>query len=114
MDIEKQIQQWANVDNQINTLNDKLKELRDVKMTLTENITTYVNEHNLTNNVIKSNDIGLKFSTTKTPEPLTFKFLEKSLAEIIKNEEQVKQIIDYLKKRRETKETQVIKRFSIN
>ena len=31
MSFENQIQQWVQVDNQMKTLNEKLKELRDIK-----------------------------------------------------------------------------------
>jgi hypothetical protein len=45
------------------------------------------------------------------PAPLTYKYLETSLGEIIKNETQVKQIINYLKEKREIKLVSEIKRF---
>jgi hypothetical protein len=52
----------------------------------------------------------LKFVTTNVAQPLTFKYVEKSLGEIIKNETQVKQIVDYLKQKREIKPVSEIKR----
>ena len=53
-------------------------------------------------------------SVTKVQSPLTFKYLEKSLGEIIKNENQVKQIVEYIKNKREVKVVPEIKRFSNN
>ena len=46
------------------------------------------------------------------PAPLTFRYIEKSLGEVIKNESQVKQIVEYLKNKREIKSVSEIKRFS--
>jgi dihydroorotase len=45
---------------------------------------------------------------------LTFKYLEKTLGEIIKNESQVKLIMEHIKQKREIKVVPEIKRFSAN
>jgi hypothetical protein len=47
-------------------------------------------------------------------EPLTFKYLEKALGEIIQNESQVKLIIEKLKQKRNIKTIPEIKRYSNN
>ena len=41
MSFEGQIQQWVSIDNQLKGLNEKVKELRDKKNVLSENITKY-------------------------------------------------------------------------
>jgi hypothetical protein len=56
----------------------------------------------------------LKFAQSKVTNPLTFKYLEKCLGEVIRNENQVTQILDYVKKQREIKTIYEIKRFSNN
>ena len=56
----------------------------------------------------------LKFTNTKVPEPLTFKYLEKTLGEVIKNENQVKLIMEHIRQKREIKVVPEIKRFSNN
>ena len=111
---ESQIQQWVVLDNQLKTLNDKAKEIRDKKSTLTQNITSYAQKNNLSSSVIQISDGKLKFATTKITNPLTFKHLEKSLKDIIKNESQVNHIIEYVKQNRESKVIEEIKRFSNN
>jgi hypothetical protein len=63
---------------------------------------------------IKVNSDKLKFVDTKVPEPLTFKYLEKTLGEIIKNESQVQLIMEHLKQQRVVKVIPEIKRFSNN
>ena len=114
MSFENQIQQWVSIDNQLRLLNDKAKELRETKNALCKNITSHVEKNNLGNVIIQISDGQLKFSETKTAAPLTYKHLEKCLAEIINNETQVKQIIDYVKQNREIKIIPEIKRFSKN
>jgi len=85
MSFENQIQQWISLDNQLKQLNEKVKDLRDKRNNLEENITSYASENNLSNATVKISDGRLKFINTKVAEPLTFKYLEKTLGEVIKN-----------------------------
>ena len=116
MSFENQIQQWVAVDNEIHNLNEKIKSLRDNRTKLSENIIVYANDKNLANStsVIQISDGKLKFVNTKVQEALTFKYLEKSLAEIINNPSQLKLIVEHLKNNRTTKTVQEIKRYSNN
>jgi hypothetical protein len=114
MSFEQQIQQWVSIDNKIRLLNDQIKELREKKIKLSDNLNDYARENNLSNATIQISDGKLKFASTKVQSPLTFKYLEKSLGEIIKNENQVTQIVEYIKNKREVKVVPEIKRFSNN
>ena len=114
MSFENQVQQWVSIDNQIRALNEKIHELRDNKNSIGENLTSYIETNNLKNATIQISDGKLKFTTTKVTSPLTFKYIEKSLGEVIKNEKQVQQIVDYLKQKRESKLVPEIKRISNN
>ncbi len=111
MEFEDNIKSWIVYDNEIKELNNKLKNLREKKNNLTNDIFNYVNDKNINDKTIKISDGNLKFTTVKVSSPLTFKFLNTSLNEIINNPEQVKQIIDYLKEKRENKYVEEIKRF---
>ena len=114
MSFENQIQQWVSLDNQLKQLNEKVQDLRDKRNNLEENITSYASENNLSNATVKISDGRLKFTNTKVQEPLTFKYLEKTLGEVIKNESQVKLIVEHLKQKRAVKIVPEIKRFSNN
>jgi hypothetical protein len=114
MSFENQIIQWLQLDNQIKELNEKTKELREKRSLLEKNITGYAFSNNLSNSTIQISNDKLKFSNTRIPEPLTFKYLEKTLGEIIKNENQVKLIMEHIKQKREIKIIPEIKRFSNN
>jgi ferritin len=114
MNFEHYIQQWVGIDNQMKLLNDKIKELRDKKNNITEQINTLIVTSELSNTSVKISDGQLKFIKVKETQPLTFKYLENCLSEIIKNEEQVKKIIEYIKNKREVKYVSDIKRLYSN
>jgi len=114
MNFEQQIQQWVSIDNQIKILNDKMKELRDKKNTISEQINTHIETSHLNNASVNISDGQLKFIKVKETQQLTFKYLETCLLEIIKNEEQVKKILEYIKNKREVKYVPEIKRFYAN
>ena len=114
MSFEQNIQQWVSIDNQIKLLHDKISELREKKHKLCESITTHVEKNNLKNATVKISDGKLKFVSTKVASPLTFKYVEKTLGEVIRNQTQVNQIIGYLKENREMKIVPEIKRISNN
>jgi cell division septum initiation protein DivIVA len=114
MSFERQIQEWVSVDNQLKQLNEKTRELRERRNGLEERLTTYASENNLSNATVQISDGKLRFANTKVQEPLTFKYLERTLSEVIKNESQVKLIMDNLKQKRSSKIVPEIKRFTNN
>ena len=111
MSFEQHIQQWVSVDNQMKQLTDKMKELRDKKNTLNDVIFNHVDNANLANTLVQISDGKIKFIKTKDTQQLTFKYLEICLGEIIKNEDQVNKIVEYVKNKREIKYVPEIKRF---
>ena len=114
MSFEQHIQQWVSIDNQMKQLTDKMKELRDKKNTLNDVIFNHVENSNLSNATLQIGDGKIKFVKTKDTQVLTFKYLETCLHEIIKNEDQVNKIIEYIKNKREIKYVPEIKRFYNN
>ena len=111
-DFEENIQQWVSLDNQVKVLNENLRELREKKIHISEKLTGYAETNKLSNATIQISDGKLKFTNARVAEPLTFKYLEKSLSGMIRNESQVKQIIEHVKQNREIKLVREIKRFS--
>jgi hypothetical protein len=114
MSFEQQIQQWVAIDNQMKILNDKMKELREKKNNISEQINTHIETTQLLDTSIKITDGQLKFIKVKETQQLTFKYLETCLSEIIKNEEQVKKIVEYIKNKRGVKYVPEIKRLYNN
>lgn len=111
MNFENTIQQWVSLDNQLKQINEKTKELREKRNKLEENILQYASSNNLSQSVVNISDGKLKFTQTRVQEPLTFKYLERTLSEVIKNESQVKIIMEHIRQKRENKLVPEIKRF---
>jgi hypothetical protein len=111
MNFEQTINQWVLLDNQIKNYNEKIKELREKKNNIEQNLIQYSTKNNLTNSMITINDGKLKFVNTKVASPLSFKYIEKSLGEIIKNTDQVNTIVNYIKTNREYKIVNELKRY---
>ena len=109
--LEKSIQRWVELDNELKLLNEQVKELRTRKNDTEDKIIDYVNEHDMNNNVVNISDGKLKFCETKQTMPITLGFLEKCLSDIISNQNQVKQIMEYIKGKREHKVVPEIKRY---
>ena len=110
MSFEHQIQEWVTIDNQMKLYSEKIKELRHQKNTLNEEIIQYAKKNQLSQSTIHISDGKLKFINTKVTKPLTFKYIEKSLGEIIHNSEQVEKIMNYLKNQRDSSVVSEIKR----
>lgn len=80
MNFESQIKQLVQLNNQLKEVNERARELREKRNVLEQNLTNNASS----NSIIQIPDGKLKFVNTNVPEPLTFKYLEKSLLEIIK------------------------------
>ena len=114
MSFEESIQKWVSLDNQLRSLHDKTKQLREDKNNIEHGIVKYVDTHNLQNSLVKISDGKLKFTMAKQTNPLTLKYLDECLGKCIKNQEQVKLIMNYIKENRNSKIIPDIKRFYTN
>jgi hypothetical protein len=111
MSFEENIKKWVALDNQLKTLGEKTKTLRDEKNSLEEGIMSYVETNNLSNATVNISDGKLRFVSTKQTAPLTLKHVEESLSKCIGNENQVFQIMKIIKDSREVKYNADIKRY---
>lgn len=102
MSVEQKVQQWILLDDQIKQLGEKMKDLREKKSKLAESIL----ESDL-NNLPKHK---VKVVEARVAENLTFKYLSRSLSQIIKNPTQVETILNFLKQNREIKTSQELKK----
>ena len=109
--LDKTIKTWVELDNELKRLNERAKDVRTRKNDIEDKIMTYVEDNNMNNSVVNITDGKIKFCETKQTPPLTLGFLEKCLSEVIANQGQVKQIVEYIKSKRETKMVPEIKRY---
>ncbi len=91
---------------QLQQIDDRLKELNEQTRILREKRTQL--EAHIINNRMTSNKYTIV--DAKHTEPLTFKYLERSLREIIRNDSQFQQIFDHIKKRRNVTMVKELKR----
>ena len=88
--------------------------MKDKKGELNEQIISYSKQNNLLSSVIELKDSKIKFVSTKTTQPLSLKYVETCLTNIIKDGESIKKIMTYIKNNREVKENIEIKRVFSN
>jgi len=111
MSFEENIKKWVLLDNQQKHLNEKIKEIRNQKTNLNDNINNEIKGRNINNPVIQISDGSLKFVEVKSPNAISFKYIEKCLKEIFENDQaKVEYILNYLKENRTFKIENEIKR----
>lgn len=107
------IRDWIQVDNEMRTIQDRLKLLRKNKKTITDNLV----------NVMKSNEIDcfdindgkLIYSKTKVKKPINKEYLNKTLALYFENnDEKADQLSKFLLDQRGEKITESIRRKIVN
>lgn len=103
------VKNWVILDQKIQTINEKTKQIRELKSTVTIDICDYMKRNNITSNIGISNG-ELRIYDKKDYKPLTFTYVERCLNEIIKDKTHVEYIIKYLKDNREITVSQDIKR----
>ncbi|MDC1321210.1 hypothetical protein N8261_04545 [Flavobacteriaceae bacterium] len=111
---QENVKKWVQLDSQLKTINEKAKELRTQRSELSDGIFDFVDDNNLSTSTIKISDGRLKFAQNKQTSPITLGFLETCLGEIINNDTQVTQIMEYIKQQREVKLVPDIKRYYNN
>jgi hypothetical protein len=110
MSFQENIQSWVIIDNKIKGVNEEIRELRNKRNSLEVNILDHIKDNNLQNATIKISDGKLNFGTSKQSAVLSLKFIQTCLSECIKNNDQVEQIMQYIKTQRTIKENEEIKR----
>tara|TARA_B100001063_G_scaffold101100_1_gene94420 strand:- start:542 stop:886 length:345 start_codon:yes stop_codon:yes gene_type:complete len=114
MNLENSIKNWVQYDNQIKAYNDKVKDIRNKKNTLGNNIVHYMQRNHPSHSTIQISDGKLKINSSITTSPISLKFLEESLKLYLQNDKQAQDILEFIKNRRETKSNTEIKRLYNN
>ena len=115
---EKDLREWIELDKQHDFLQEKIRTIRERKTLLLQKITEYAKQKKLENKVIhipnpnrtENKQDSIKICSTRVYTPLSIKYLEKTLGDIIKNESQLGQTINYIKNKREVKIVTELKR----
>ena len=110
--MENNIKNWLLLDNKIKELNQKINELREKKNSYKNHIYQHITNNNLNNATIKIGNDYLKFVETKQSTPISYKFLIEALKNCLTDENDIENIINYIKTNRESKIINDIKRFN--
>ena len=105
------IKEWVTLDNNYQNLMQEIKEIRLLKQKYQHELYNYLGDKNLQNAQITIGDGKLRFNNTQVSQPLTFKYIESTLREIINDENHIELIINTLKQRRNVKTIAEIKRY---
>ena len=104
------VKKWVAIDTQLKTINERTKQIRDMKNNLQTNIHSYMKNNNLLDKKIGVSDGELRFVERKEQTALSFGYIERCLQEIMPEKSHVDYIIQYLKDKRETSVVSEIRR----
>lgn len=102
MSFESTIKDWIAIDQELHELTAKIHDLRAKRTILDKKIITYSADSNV--KIFKYGDVKIKLNDTNVAESLTFKYLEKCLSNMVKNETHIKQMMEYIKRNRNIKQ----------
>jgi len=111
--LEKYVQKWVLVDNQISILQEKLKTMREWKKKLNDTITEMMVDQHIEHKIFSIPNGELSLQEKKEYSSLSFGFIEECLDEMIPDKEKVDTMLDYLKDHREIKIVKEIRRKNI-
>jgi hypothetical protein len=112
MSFESNIQKWVMIDNQIKVHTDKIKQLRDEKNALGAAAREQAKSNGYKDSVIQITDGRLRFVETRVADPLSFRYIDEALTNIIPNPESREKIIECLKENRGSKLVPELKRYN--
>lgn len=110
---QNDLKNWYILDNKFRDLSLQLNIIKNEKNEIKNKITEFIQSNNLEKKSIKIDNTQFRFVNQKQIQPLTFKFLKECLDDCIQNSEQVDQLIDYIKSKREIKEFLDLKKFNL-
>jgi len=97
------VQKWVILDKQLKYVNEKTRQIRESKNTLSVNICAYMQQKQWTSKPIEITDGVIKCVEKREYSPLSFSYIEECLDELIEDKDKVDYIIQYLKDHREVK-----------
>lgn len=97
----KAVKHWVSLDNQLRIFNERIREARETKSILTQQIYQYTEDNNFTNPSIEISDGELIVCDKREYSSLSFSYIDKCLTKLIKDPAHVDKIIHTLKENRE-------------
>ena len=110
MSIEEKIKRWVALDNNCKKYNDEIKKLRDEKNILCNDLINYFEEKNMKFPNINISDGKLNLAQTNVANPISLKFLEMCFNEYFEDKNEVKDLLNIIKSKRNYNKSIYIKR----
>ena len=107
---KESIKQWVVLDNEHKQYNDKVKQIREKKTQVLDVINTHVQSNSLTNAFVQISDGRLKFTNNKSVKPLTLRYIEDCLSQLLSTTD-TQRVMTYIKDNREYTYSDDIKRY---
>lgn len=104
MEVGELLEQWKNAEKKMEEKQRELVVLRKNKENIFEKIKEYSNEVGITKGQLDEHGLGLSKRSNYTP--LSYKYLNECLSRCIRDADSVVRLVEYIKSRREIKETQ--------
>lgn len=98
--IQTYMEKWIAVENQLTVLQEKTKTMREWKKKLSDKITEYMQENNISSKILDHGEWKLQERTEYST--LSFTYVEDCLRDLIPEEDQVDFVMDYLRDHRES------------
>ena len=111
MDFNKNILEWTKYDNEQKDYLNKIKEIREKKNKLSDNIISYIQINKLEDNLFKLPKLNttIQLSKNKNYEGLTYKYLEECFNEYYENDQdKITEIIDFIRNKRKINEKLIL------
>lgn len=103
------IQNWVLIDEKLKLVNEKAKQLRDMRHEKADQICEYLSSHPLPDNKVPVTNGYVQMYEKKEYPPLTFAYIEESLSTLITSTPHVEYIMKHLKEGREIKTMNAIR-----
>ena len=106
--LKNNIKQYIQCENEIKKLNKKIKKIRELKESMSPNITKYMEEKKM-NELTVSNKYTIKLSNNSTYQGISKKYITQKLEEYIKNKDHAEKIADHIYDSREKKQKKILR-----
>ena len=107
---EQDVRSWVAADDELKSNLETSRALREQKLDIQQRLTDYATVNRIEESVIRIADSDLRFTVSRSYPPLTFQYLKQCLADMIKDTDQVETMMNYIKNRRDVRESLELKR----
>lgn len=108
-ELSQKLQSFLTIDNELQELAARQKELREQKQILQKSIVELMKQNHLEDRTVKLSGRQFIIVPRKQYSGITFGYLDKTLGELIQDPEQKSYVLQYLKDHREMKEVHEIR-----